>query len=63
MKGLFIVIYIIRVANVLLRKYPYTGGGLRGVVGGGRKRFTCLVFRLNNVDVAITEYLFGIFEF
>ena len=63
MKGLFIVIYIIRVANVLLRKYTYTGGGLRGVVGGGWKRFTCLVFRLNDVDVAITDYLFLIFEF
>ena len=58
MKGLFIVIYLIRVVNVLLRKYPYTGGGLRGVVGGGWKRFTCLVFRLNIVDVAITDYLF-----
>ena len=58
MKGLFIVIYIIRVGNVLLRKYPYTGGGLRGVVGGGWKRFTCLVFGLNNVDVAITDDLF-----
>ena len=58
MKGLFIVIYLIRVVNVLLRKYPYPGGGLRGVVGGGWKRFTCLVFRLNNVDVAITDYLF-----
>ena len=58
MKGLFIAIYIIRVVNVLMRKYPYTGGGLRGVVGGGWKRFTCLVFRLNNVDVAIKDYLF-----
>ena len=58
MKGLFIAIYLIRVVNVLMRKYPYTGGGLRGVVGGGWKRFTCLVSRLNNVDVAITDYLF-----
>ena len=58
MKGLFIAIYLITVVNVLMRKYPYTGGGLRGVVGGGWKRFTCLVFRLNNVDVAITDYLF-----
>ena len=58
MKGLFIAIYLIRVVSVLMRKYPYTEGGLRGVVGGGWKRFTCLVFRLNNVDVAITDYLF-----
>ena len=58
MKGLFIIIYLIRVVNVLLRKYPYTGGGLRGVVGGGWKRFTCRVLRLNNVDVAIIVYLF-----
>ena len=58
MKGLFIGIYLIRVVNVLLRKYPYTGVGLRGVVGGRWKRFTCQVLRLNNVDVAIIVYPF-----
>ena len=58
MKGLFIAIYLIRVVNVLMRKYPYTGGGLKGVAGGGWKRFTCRVLRLNNVDVAIIIYIF-----